>query len=390
MQGDPHVAGLRDQIHSAMLGRATWSSFLADARTLVPDSQAILFYRDHVSGDGSVALSAGLDAPVAEAYRAHYSRINPIRPMIATRPVGRVLSIDQMISQEALRRSEFYHDFLRPLGTKTGFGVTLLREGGASFDFALMGGALSPKDSNRVRRAIEALVPPLRQAFDCARARVSGAGRGLMAAPQFDHGGIVRIGPGAKVQSADNQTRALLDDASAVTIDRAGRLMSTQPSVTAAVAAALASSVSRAPFSRVFHLRRNEGEIALRLTVLGGANDEAAFFRGPECILILEDPDQELGAAVAWFGAMHGLTPAERGVVSDLAHGLSPCRIAAARGIAVDTVRGHFKSIYLRTGLKRQADLVRHVCLLSGGACAPAPANAPFASALPPPAASQV
>jgi hypothetical protein len=157
MQGDPHVAGLRGQIHSAMLGRATWSSFLADARTLVPDSQAILFYRDHVSGGGSVALSAGMNAPVAEAYRAHYSRINPIRPMIATRPVGRVLSIDQMISQEALRRSEFYHDFLRPLGTKTGFGVTLLREGGASFDFALMGSALSLKDSNRVRRAIEAL-----------------------------------------------------------------------------------------------------------------------------------------------------------------------------------------------------------------------------------------
>jgi DNA-binding NarL/FixJ family response regulator len=362
-----------------MHGQESWSSFLAEVRRLAPNGRAFLLYRDHATGAECITLSAGMERAAAEAYRAYYGGINPVRPAVATRPVGRVLSFDQMIAPADLWRSEFYQDFLKPLDVTTGFGVTLRREGAGTFDFTIIMDTLDEAASERVRRTMEALVAPLQQAFGHIRAHH--AARRPGAAPPPGAGGMMRIGPGSMVLSADDTAMALLEGVTNVTVDRAGRLATRQQDLSAAIAQALAGSIASLPVSCAVHLRRGEGEVALRLTVMAAAGDEAAFFRGPECIVLVEDPGDALGGAVAEFAGMHGLTPSERGVLFDLVNGHAASDIAAARNIAVGTVRDHIKSIHLRTGLKRQIDLVRHVCLLSGGPCAPDVALPPHASA---------
>lgn len=55
------------------------------------------------------------------------------------------------------------------------------------------------------------------------------------------------------------------------------------------------------------------------------------------------------------------LTPAELRVAALIAEGCSPREIAAAVGISVLTVRAHLRSLYEKTGARRQTALARLV-----------------------------
>jgi DNA-binding CsgD family transcriptional regulator len=68
-------------------------------------------------------------------------------------------------------------------------------------------------------------------------------------------------------------------------------------------------------------------------------------------------------------GTLFDLTPAEARVATIFVEGKSPQEIAEGLGTSVETVRTHMKSILLKTGTHRQAELMR----LLGGIVASAP-----------------
>jgi DNA-binding CsgD family transcriptional regulator len=55
---------------------------------------------------------------------------------------------------------------------------------------------------------------------------------------------------------------------------------------------------------------------------------------------------------------MYGLTPAESHVVGEMANGLSLEQIATKQDVSKHTVRDHLKSVFAKTGLRRQVELI--------------------------------
>jgi DNA-binding CsgD family transcriptional regulator len=74
-------------------------------------------------------------------------------------------------------------------------------------------------------------------------------------------------------------------------------------------------------------------------------------------VLFFADPDERPLARGA-FQSLFGLTPAEAAVANELSMGKTPDEIAACLGIRPGTVRAHLKSIYAKSGTKRQAEFV--------------------------------
>jgi len=60
-----------------------------------------------------------------------------------------------------------------------------------------------------------------------------------------------------------------------------------------------------------------------------------------------------------------GISPAEADISIKLASGLSLVEIAAAQGVSVGTVRVHLRSVYTKTGVRKQADLVANIWRLA-------------------------
>jgi|SRR5690606_15458531 DNA-binding CsgD family transcriptional regulator len=61
-----------------------------------------------------------------------------------------------------------------------------------------------------------------------------------------------------------------------------------------------------------------------------------------------------------------GLTPAEAQVAAQLARGLSPMEIAAARRVSMQTIRAQIRAVFEKTGINRQSDLVRLLVEMPG------------------------
>jgi DNA-binding CsgD family transcriptional regulator len=74
-------------------------------------------------------------------------------------------------------------------------------------------------------------------------------------------------------------------------------------------------------------------------------------------VFIGAPPDDQDGAAAT--ATAYGLTPAETRVLASLLAGRTLAETAAALGVAQGTAKTHLDNIFGKTGVTRQADLMR-------------------------------
>lgn len=99
--------------------------------------------------------------------------------------------------------------------------------------------------------------------------------------------------------------------------------------------------------------RRAEGWIALQVSHL------ARHWAGPLVLVQCLDPEEEPTVDPDVVGDLYELTNAERVVVGELGRGSSAEEVATQTGVQRNTVYRHIKSIFAKTGFRRQSDLVR-------------------------------
>lgn len=365
------TGALIDLIHGAIHGDASWHEFLDAARGLVPNGHAMLLFHDAAAETGAIGLAAGGDTSMAAAYRDHFSKINPWMPHASVRPLGRVMQADEMLPRKALRTTEFYNDYLRPQEIETGFGVTIRRDGGCNYNFTVLCADPDEGALETAKTAFQALVPHLREAFEHHRRQpeemfITPDGAAHDRLPR--RRGLVRVGPGCRVLFADTYAQWLADRSGSLSIGAFGRFSSKSQALTDYVENQLATWDGGAslPSMRIFHLRRETGALPLRVTVFRPGGSGVVFFRGPECILQIEDPADGFPAAVEEFVELFGLSPAERRIVEGLANGLALDAIAAESGLSVATLRTQLKHIFSKTGLNRQSGIVRYISIMAG------------------------
>jgi DNA-binding CsgD family transcriptional regulator len=81
----------------------------------------------------------------------------------------------------------------------------------------------------------------------------------------------------------------------------------------------------------------------------------------PAALVFFSDPDSRAASRTSVLCALYGLTPTEGRLAGLLSDG---CELISAAGqlkMTVDTARFHLKSIFRKTGVSRQAELVRLV-----------------------------
>jgi DNA-binding CsgD family transcriptional regulator len=350
----------------ALLGETEWPDFLDQARQVLPNGKAVLFFHDADSARGALSLGAGTEGGVAQAYEAHYAKINPWMPHAAMRPLGRVVQADRMLPRADLRKTEYYAGFLAPQGLETGLGVTIHRENGCNFLFSVLGADCEEAEMRQAQDTLQSVVPALRLAFETYRRRPDLVGGLEGLAERSPSLARLRVGPGLRVTHADDDAVRLLATAPCLSLDPAGRFRCRLPAVAEWIEAELAAwAGSAAPTQRVFHLPRPGDEIPLRMTVLRYESRGRTYFRGPECVILLEDPAASIPVAVAEFCRMHGLSRAEARVVAGLVRGLSLAEIADESGVSLATVKTQLRRVFERSGLRRQIDVVRQVCIMA-------------------------
>lgn len=160
----------------------------------------------------------------------------------------------------------------------------------------------------------------------------------------------------ALVLAATPQARALLEDAGPLALD-AGVLTARARPDLADIIRLVASGQSE---TRILLLRRDSGPtLVLTITALGNlgpARETLVLVTTPAPRPAEGDPDRVLRTSF-------GLTRAEAAIAMHLARGAPRKVIAMDRGVSPGTLKSQIKSIYLKVGVVREAELA--TCLAS-------------------------
>jgi DNA-binding CsgD family transcriptional regulator len=170
--------------------------------------------------------------------------------------------------------------------------------------------------------------------------------------------GVIMVGAGARILSASPVAQRFLAARNGIQI-QAGKLRATSTAEDRELQSTIRTAldeVAGAPVSRGLALTKSCGARTLGIMVRPGASPAAGSIA-----IYVRDCELVPGVQSEFVGQIFDLTPAEAAVTHRLTVGLSLEDTATSLSISRNTARAHLRSIFSKSGITRQTELVRLV-----------------------------
>jgi DNA-binding CsgD family transcriptional regulator len=355
------LASLIEASYAAVLDPRQWHAFTQlFARSL--DSAACLYYVPHGVQAGTHTLSsAGFDPVYAHSYNAYYAAKNVLVER-ADHKRETVLLGGDVISTAALQRSEFYGDWMRPQKFLSAINIRLGDDTSSMMSIAI----LRPKDSGSFdtadKTALQRLVPHLRRSNDISNRMRSlhlQAATGTSLCQKMRLSSCVVDGHLRVLHLGDNAERVLTSGLGIQCVQDTISLSHPRSQDQLREAVTLATSPHVARQGSFLHVEPgNRQSIGIHVCPISEESG-TALLSGPTALLLFSDPSNPPQLDESELRCRFTLTPAEIRLSRQLCKGLSLDEAAAQSGVRVSTVRSHLHTLLVKTGAKRQADVVR-------------------------------
>lgn len=323
-----------------------------------------LTLEDRRAGSVGVFVAPSMDAGYIRSYSDYFMQINPWLDYLPEHPGELPLDGDDLLDPRLLLASEYYSDWLKPQGLRYALGVDLFREPGRVMLLSL----LLPPDrppTTADRRLLGRLKPHLRRAGQVRRQLGAAWASRSTCETLLDRVGtaLFLLDAAGRVVAMNSRAQTLLDSHSGVMLDARHCL---RPQHAADVEAfrrkvAAATDPPAAGAGGVLALR-GAGEDRLHV-LIAPAGNTGAWLGGaaPAVAVFVHDPATTGRPMPERLAELFGLTQMEARILAAIAGGATVVEAAEAHGVAVSTVRHHLKHLFGKTGVNRQADLVRLV-----------------------------
>jgi DNA-binding CsgD family transcriptional regulator len=340
-----------------------WDSFL-EAFCVAMKSMAVTLILDPPAseGPGYIINASGRLLPGSRFYREQFFSSDPFVKL----PEGQPVTISEFLQQEEFQASDFNQLFLKPTGVRFILGLDFRTNTDILVRFRVSRGENSTDFGTEERALASLLLPHLRQSVEIfARLSRAASERTLYAGTlnQMAVGTIILDGHG-KMLDKDRIAEALLKQADGVS-SVSGMLRLNDR----AASARLNETIRRIVESE----KRGERSLveAIRVERPSGKRDFGLIVKPapqpryldeqhiPAIVVFISDPDRHTAMAPAALAKLFGLTPAEAAFAVLLGDGLTLDEAAAEQSIARNTARAHLRSIFAKTGVSRQTQLVR-------------------------------
>ena len=215
-----------------------------------------------------------------------------------------------------------------------------------------------PATDPSTMRIFALLAPHLRAARQVRR-RLTESWQGNLALASLDRLAVAAFivdGAGA-VQHLNVTARALVSEARCVTCGN-GYLRFNERTVNAAFEAALRRATQHPPRASHVPPASNGGE-SYEVTVSPLEAEMRFSWPAGFALVVVSQPHLDVQRVVQRARSLYGLTDAEARVMAELTLGRTVEDIACRHGVRASTVRAQIRTIFEKTRVNRQADLVR-------------------------------
>lgn len=351
------------------VGEATpWREFLEQLRARLDSNYVTMILRPPAPDQSWQVVFAGEARPeIAETYNSFFYAVDPFVNL----PVGRVMTVEEVVNEEDWLRSAIFQEFLAPLGVRFYLGADV-GDGGEPFCRFRVSRAARASNFGEAERAIcQILLPHIRCAVRLRNLiDVTEAERRLYA------GTLERLAVGAVI--LDRRGRILRTNSAAAEILREhdglaavnGTLHAALGSENRELQALIEQAINgeARPEPRLvvgMSVTRPSGRANLGVVVKAAPLTEwSDAADNPAVVVIIRDVEQKSHASQTVLKRLYGLTPAESTLALKLLEGMTVDEASELLHISRNTARCQLRAIFAKTGVTRQTELVR--VLLSG------------------------
>jgi len=353
-------------IYQGPMEPVPWGRALEQVRRHLRAEYVTLILRSPGSDKLGLMVHASDRGIVHEAEGSYNSYYYALDPFVGL-PSDRVVTIDERLGSRAWCNSELYQQFLKPSDLRYILGADIRTDDGVQCRFRVCRNHESSDFSETDKAFCGVLLPHLQRAVslhsrmdmvESERAVYASAmDRMLVGMAILDETGAV-----IKTNTAADQILAAKDSICMVR----GRLDVNNPLENRKFQLLLRRAVqghfgATQAVTEAMSITRNSssgrlGVLFRSISLSEWAEDNK---RRPACVVFIRDPERKSQAPQEVVRKLFDFTPAETELALQLTNGLALDEAAEELGISKNTARAHLRAIFVKTGVTRQAELVR-------------------------------
>lgn len=359
MHGPRKLPELVESIYDAGLDPAMWNNVVSGIRDFVGGQACGLFSKDSISKFGVTHYYCGADPHYIQLYSETHSKFDPLTVLP---PQGEIVSIPDLVNFEEYRRGRFYQEWMKPQGCSDAANVVLEKSNCPVMMTVLSGRRMVDR---AMKHKLSLIVPHASRALLINGAINSQLTLATALADVLDNlaSGIFLLDGFCRVVHANSAGHALLS-ADDVVRSVAGQLVTSSAEANQTLREAFAARSDAALLAardRAIPLLAPSGEryvahILPLSSVLRNGSERVVDAVGALLLRKVSLGGPSYGELIA---RTFDLTPAELRVFLSIVEVGGVPETAAALGIAETTAKTHLHRVFAKTGVSRQADLVK-------------------------------
>lgn len=373
MSLDARFNGLLATLYAAPISPEIWPEFLDKLAELLDLNGSAIVHTDLTRKANGIYTSRGIDPEIERLYAAGYGNQDVYRARFLKlhRRQGDLLMGDELCSFRQIKKTAFGEDILHRADIRLWCAVATVRTNTVIENISLYHGwDHDPPGPDKLALAHQ-IAPHLNNALR-VRAKLvllEGLTRDLTAVIDKADAAIVLLDCFGCCALVNRAARRILDRRDGL-IFAGNRLAATIPDESAALANIVRRAVANEhgnepPHSEAVCITRQQGK-SLQLRIAPFPCERLAGGSQFSAIIFIGDPDRGGNLPLQVLQTSYGLTPAEANLAILLMQGRSLAEAAEAKLVSKETVRSQIKSIFLKTGTRRQAELVGLLTSLPG------------------------
>lgn len=357
-------------IYDAALNPDSWVLFLRKFAEVLKGVGPNLFVQDLESNFGQIYESDS-DPGYQQLYAEHFSKLNEwlIRGKYLMQP-GKFRVGQMVISEQELRRTEYYNEWLRPQNFLHGCGATILQTGSLTSIFSMFRPhGSSPFEKEEIAFA-ETLIPHLQRAIKLHHhfADLDRTIAGSWNVLEQMNVGVIVVKLKGKIVFINSSAEKIINQKDGIHIQN-GCL--TAERTNAIVLRKLIAEAIHTSEGKGFesggemHVDRHSTLRPYFVSVTPFFCKSTEFPCDEACaIIFIQDPENKNETSEEALSRLFRFTPAEARLAAKMLEGKSISEIAEEIQISRNTARSRLKSLFLKTNTNRQSELIRHLLSL--------------------------
>lgn len=361
------INDLEAMVDGIPFGTSSWSDVVNTIGAALPGSFVAIQNVNFRTSELNSFHSCNIEQQFLDAYRNHFAALNPWEGYWFKAPAGKVAVSEQVAPSSMFRNTEFYNDWLMPQNNvAAAAGMKMASEQGEtirllmhypltqSLDYDCAAVRLMERLRGSLGRSMF-LLRSMREAAEVAACQAALVARGGRAA--------FIVGAGGALEDANHAAESLFRSGIAVKVTKGQVRLQQTSTQTQFAEAVLRLCRGQATDLSSLPLITPEGRWLVSLAAIGsGASGTFSgllpFRRKVFVTVTALTPQLDTTAESATMHRLFGLSPAEQVMCQHLMRGDTLAMASEFLGITKETARTRLKSIFSKTGVARQADLV--------------------------------